>query len=449
MSEKAHRSLKIKTRLSCPHCWQEFATDQILSIAESPDLSPDIKLPTGRPRFLPQRFNLAGIALDARNVPSEKLACPECHLQIPPQWLQMNNFFLSIAGAPASGKSYFIASMTWQLRKTMAQSFHTTFTDADPQFNQRIFDYETVLFTGSDDPHKLVRIEKTEVSGNIYNNTIVNGIPTQLAQPFTYTTKPMPSHPFLQRANQSRQVICLYDNAGEHFLPGRDSIESPVTRHIANSDVLLFVFDPTQDVRFRTACTEPVDDPQMRSAVSSGVQNEAQNRIHTTRQEVVLNNVLTQIKNLTTQPTHMKIKMPLIIVLAKYDAWKQLGKGKFPKNRAPEEWNPWKMTTEGIISCYRPERVEQYSQIWRKLLMDLIPGLVSVAETEVEKVTYIAVSSTGGPPEFGEPDEQGIRPLCYRPINVKPIWAEVPFFHAQYLTNKSTIPYSKNGKAVM
>jgi hypothetical protein len=360
----------------------------------------------------------------------------------------LNHFFLSIAGAPASGKSYFLASMTWQLRKTMAQCFHTNFTDTDPQANQRIFDYETTLFTGSDDPHKLVRIDKTDVAGNIYNNVIVNGIPTQFAQPFTYTTKPMPNHPFFQRANRTRQVICVYDNAGEHFLPGRDSIEAPVTRHMAKSDALIFIFDPTQDVRFRSACTEPVNDPQMKSA-QSGMESETQSRIHTTRQEVILNNVLMQIRNLNSLPPHVKINMPLIIVLAKYDAWKQLGRGKFLKGKAPDERNPWKLTTDGIISCYYSERVEQYSRILRSLLMDLIPGLVSTAETEAEQVTYIAVSSTGGPPEFDTPDAQGIRPLCYRPINVKPIWAEVPFLHAQYLANKSTVPFIKEGKAVM
>jgi len=444
----SNRSLTIKTRLSCPHCWQEFPTDQILSISESLDLPPDPKLPHGKLRFLPQRFDLAGAALDPRNVPCEKMACPECHLPIPAAWLHLNNFLLSIAGAPASGKSYFLASMTWQLRRTMAQSFHTNFTDTDTQANQRIFDYETTLFAGSGDPHKLVRIDKTDVAGDIYNNTIVNGIPTQLAQPFTYTTKPMPNHPFLQRANKTRQVICVYDNAGEHFLPGRDSIDTPVTRHIAKSDALLFIFDPTQDARFRAACTEPVSDPQMNSGqYDSG--NETQSRVHSIRQEIVLNNVLTQIRNLKFLPPHAKIKMPLIIVLAKYDAWKQLGKGQFPPGKAPEERTPWRLTAEGIINYYNAERVEQYSRIWRNLLMKLIPELVSTAESETEKVTYIAVSSTGCPPELGKPDEQGIRPLCYRPSNVKPIWAEVPFLHAQYLTNKSTVPYIKDGKAVM
>ena len=408
-------------------------------------MSADPKLPGERLRFLPQRFNLAGAALDPRNVPCEKLACPECHLPIPRPWLYLNSFFLSIAGAPASGKSYYLASMIWQLRKTMAKKFYTNFTDADPQMNRRIFDSETTLFTGSDDPNKLVRIDKTDIAGNIYNNTVVNGIDTVLAQPFIYTTEPMPNHPLLKLADKTRQVVCVYDNAGEHFLPGMDHITAPVTRHMAKSDVLLFIFDPTQDVRFRAACTEPVNDPQM----CSGPNIETQRRLHATRQDTVLVNVLTQIRNLNFLPPNEKVKMPLIVVLTKYDAWKQLGKGVFPAGKAPEEREPWKMTSDGIINYYNSNRVEKYSQILRELLLDLIPNLVSAAESAVEKVTYIAVSATGGPPELGEPDENGEHPLCYRPINVKPIWAEVPFLHAQYLTHKSTVPFVKDGKAVM
>ena len=330
----------------------------------------------------------------------------------------------------------------------MAKGFCSNFTDADPLMNRRIFDYETTLFTGSDDPNKLVRIDKTDVAGNIYNNTIVNGTATQLAQPFTYTTEPMPNHPLLQQANRTRQIICVYDNAGEHFLPGMDHITAPVTRHMAKSDALLFIFDPTQDVRFRAACTEPVNDPQM-NPTPDGMRSETQSRIHSTRQETVLTNILTQIRNLNFLPPHEKIKIPLIVVLSKYDAWQQLGRDRFPAKKAPQERNPWKPTTEATTNVYNADRVEQYSQILRNLLLDLIPNLVSTAESAVAQVTYIAVSATGGPPELGEADEQGIRPLCYRPINVKPIWAEVPFLHAQHLVGKSTVPVIKGGKAVM
>jgi hypothetical protein len=185
------------------------------------------------------------------------------------------------------------------------------------------------------------------------------------------------------------------------------------------------------------------------NSVQSGMKSETQSRIHSTRQDTVLVNILTQIRNLNLLPPHEKIKMPLIIVLTKYDAWIQLGRGKFPTGKAPEERDPWKLTADGIINYYHAERVETYSQILRTILLDLIPNLVSAAESAAEKVTYIAVSATGGPPELGEPDEQGIQPLCYRPINVKPIWAEVPFMHAQYLAHKSSVPYAKDGKVVM
>ena len=438
---------RIKSKLSCPHCWKEFPTVQLLFISESQDLPPDTKLPSDRLRFLPQRFNLAGAALDPHNIPCEKMACPECHLPIPRPWLELNSFFISIAGAPASGKSYFLASMIWQLRKTMAQKFCSNFTDTDPQANRRIFECETTLFTGSNDPNKLVRIDKTEVGGDIYNNTFVNGTPTQLAQPFTYLTEPMPHHPLLQKANRTRQIVCVYDNAGEHFLPGADHITVPVTRHMVKSDALLFVFDPTQDVRFRNACTEEVNDPQMNEKV--GTKSDISNRLNSTRQETVLTNILTQIRNLSFLSTREKIKIPLIIVLSKYDAWKQLVKDKFPSGKAPHEREPWKPTNEKTTYVYNSDRVNEYSRVLRDLLLELIPNLVSTAESAVEQVAYIAVSATGGPPELGAPNEQGISPLCYRPKNVKPIWAEVPFLHAQYLAQKSAVPFIKDGKAVM
>ena len=440
-------SSRIKPKLSCPHCWKEFRTTQLLFISESPDLPPDTKLPSDRLRFLPQRFNLAGAALDPHNHPCEKMACPECHLPIPRSWLELNCFFVSIAGAPASGKSYFLASMIWQLRKTLAQNFCSNFTDADPQMNRRIFEYETTLFTGSADPNKLVRIDKTEVGGDIYNNTIINGTPTQLAQPFTYTTEPMPDHPLLHKANRTRQLVCVYDNAGEHFLPGEDSVTVPVTRHMAKSDALLFIFDPTQDARFRAACTERVNDPQMDG--EAGTNTDITNRINSTRQETVLTNVLTQIRNLQLLSVREKIKIPLIIVLSKYDAWQQLVINKFPAGKAPHEKNPWRRTNMETTYAYDSDRVKEYSKVLRTMLMELIPNLVSTAESAVEMVTYIAVSATGGPPELGEADAQGIRPLCHRPNKVKPIWTEVPFLHAQYLVNKSAIPVVRNGRAVM
>lgn len=428
--------IRIKNRLSCPHCWAEFHAHELLFISESTELYDDPKLGIQyAKRFLPTRFDIDGAAYDADNFPCHKLACPNCHLPIPRPLLHLSNFYISIAGAPASGKSYFLASMIWQLRNTMARSFAMNFADADTEMNARIRNYESAQFMGSDNPDELVSIAKTDVSGDIYNQSRINGVSTMLAQPFMFTVEPMPSHPFMNQAERAAQTVCLYDNAGESFLPGADMTAQPVTRHLAATNALMFVFDPTQDVRFRGACKEHVDDPQMNPSKEPTNQRKSP-----VPQETVLNNVITQIRNLTHTPPREPLKIPLVIVLTKWDAWKQLT--HFRKNL--DESAPWKRINNMSVSVYNVDRVTEYSNQLRELLLDLIPNLVSTAETASENVAYIAVSATGGPPELGKPDAAGIRPLAYRPKNVKPIWSEVPFFHSQYLSGKFCVPIGKS-----
>jgi hypothetical protein len=427
--------IRIKNQLSCPHCWAEFYSRDLLYISESQELYDDPKLGTQyTKRFQPVRFDIDGAAYDADNFLCHKLACPNCHLPIPRSLLHLSNFYISIAGAPASGKSYFLTSMIWQLRNTMARSFATNFADADTEMNTRIRSYESGQFMGSDDPNELVMIAKTDVSGGIYNQSRINGVSTMLAQPFMFTVEPMPTHPFLETAERAAQTVCLYDNAGESFLPGADLTTQPVTRHLAATNALMFVFDPTQDVRFRSACKEHVDDPQMNPSKEATNQRKSP-----VPQETVLNNVIMQIRNLTHTPQRETLKIPLVIVLTKWDAWKQLTHFRKP----PDQSVPWAKSSNTRVNVYNVDRVTEYSNQLRELLLDLIPNLVSTAETASEKVAYIAVSATGGPPELGEPDANGIRPLCYRPKNVKPVWSEVPFLHSQYMANKFCVPIGR------
>ncbi len=382
-------------------------------------------------RFLPSRFDLDGSALDSHGTPCHKLACPNCHLQIPRPLLSTSSFFLSIAGAPASGKSYFFASMVWQLRKTMTRNFCMNFTDADPLMNRRIRDYEAAQFMGGNDPNQPVSIEKTDVQGKIYNDTIIGGRPTALAQPFSFAITPLPNYPNPKNAEQVTQTVCMYDNAGEHFYPGADNLAQPVTRHLSSSDAIMFVFDPTQDLRFRQACKQPVNDPQM-NAASADVEVRRSN----VNQSTILTEMISRIKTHSRLAGSERIKTPLLIVLTKLDAWKQLV--DFPHYDQP--WNP---VQNAPIYVYNAKRVEQYSQKLRTLLLDLIPDLVGTAEANAEKVVYIGVSATGTAPEIGDPGPDGKRPLQYRPANIKPIWVEVPFFHAQIMAEKYCVPVLK------
>ncbi|MDR2169738.1 MAG: hypothetical protein LBP59_06320 [Planctomycetaceae bacterium] len=414
--------MKIRTQISCPHCWHEFSTDQILFISESPELLGDVKLGDIAPvRFLPFRFDVSGAALDSHGIACHKLACPNCHLQIPRAILQMPNSFISIVGAPASGKSYFLASMIWKLRKTMTRNFCMNFTDADTAMNKRIRDYESTQFMNTGE-NKIVAIEKTEAQGDIYNRTKINGQETTLAQPFTFTITAMPDHPFQKQAYRS-QMICLYDNAGESFLPGSDNITQPVTRHLVKSDVIMFLFDPTQDQRFQKACKKTVADPQMNSSLGGTV------RRSEVRQETVLTEMIERIRAHARLSFHEKHKRPLIIVLTKLDAWKQLATF-FDYKRL------WYRLPDKSICVFDVKKIEEYSQQLRQLLLDLIPDLVSTAESFAENVTYMAVSATGGPPTV----DPKTNATGYIPSTINPVWVETPFLYAQTITKKYCVP---------
>ena len=121
----------------CPHCWHRFDVDEFLFIARHQSLIGDPVLGADAAlRFLPSRFTPEGNAVDAAGMSCPDMACPRCHLRIPQAASEMPPLFLSIVGATASGKSYFLTSMTWELRNTLASNFAISFTDTDAVNNQ-------------------------------------------------------------------------------------------------------------------------------------------------------------------------------------------------------------------------------------------------------------------------------------------------------------------------
>ena len=165
--------------------------------------------------------------------------------------------------APASGKSYFLASLTWQLRNILPRHFTFTFADVDPAFNRTINEYEEMLFLSAE-ADKLVAIRKTELQGEMYTTVMVGNQSITYPRPFVFRLKPTKQHPNFEHAQELGRLLCLYDNAGEHFLPGQDTTSSPVTRHLAQSRrfVVLVRSDPgsafSQGV-YRTIVRSPID----------------------------------------------------------------------------------------------------------------------------------------------------------------------------------------------
>ncbi|OYW19377.1 MAG: hypothetical protein B7Z55_08950, partial [Planctomycetales bacterium 12-60-4] len=208
----------ILERVTCPHCWEQFPPERSLWVSEHTDLLGDHRLgDLQQQRFLPSRFTVDGWAIDAKNMSCHQLACPNCHLTIPRAMYEMEPLFLSIFGAPSSGKSYFLAAMTWELRKTLPLKFSLSFSDADPVMNQTLTEYEREVFA-NDNEETLTPmnrlIHKTDIVGDLYDSVSFGKHTINFPRPFLFSLQPQGAHPKANSGTGVGRAICLYDNAG-------------------------------------------------------------------------------------------------------------------------------------------------------------------------------------------------------------------------------------------
>ncbi len=419
--------IQIQTRVTCPHCWNTFPPDQTLWVTQHPDLVGDPRLgPDYQKRFLPSRFDLQGAAIDARGFPCHELACPKCYLPVPRSFFEMPPEFLSILGAPASGKSYFLAAMTWRLRKVLPKYFSLGFSDADPILNHRLQEYESLQFLNPRQ-NELVVIAKTEEQGDAYDTVLFGDQRVSYPRPFVFSVTPLDGHPNHGKVAKAARVLCLYDNAGESFLPGADSAASPVTRHLALSRVLMFLFDPTQDMRFRKLCKGKTHDPQMLE------RSERLERERPVRQETILAEASHRVRHFSGLGQNQKHPRPLIVLVTKLDAWFSLLKS-FSSHAIP---NPVIKNSNMSVAAVDCNLVETVSQTLRSLLWEVSPEIVATAESFASQVIYIPVSATGRSPERNpQTGEMG-----FRPRDVKPVWAEVPVLYSMSRWMRGLVPY--------
>jgi len=404
ISKKTRKSTR--GDIVCPHCWHKFDVEDFLYIARHQDLIGDPVLgPEAQQRFLPSKFTPEGHAIDSAGLSCPDMACPRCRLRIPRAADEMPPLFASIVGAPASGKSYFLTAMMWEMRNTLARNFAMAFTDTDAITNQIINDFEEELFLSSD-PDELVALRKTELQGELYNQVMLDGMVTNLLKPFMFSITPAEHHPDYEnvRARISRTLV-LYDNAGEHFEPGMDSVDNPTTRHLIFSDTIFFLFDPTKDVRFRKLC-QGKGDPQL----SKGARVQ--------RQEVLLTEMINRIEKYSGKRRRSKSNKKLIIIVPKCDIWLDLLGYELPEH--PWKWDPEYRTCALDVDC-----IMSTSFAVRSLLEEVSPELVASAESFTGDVLFLPNSALGTSPELS--DDTGI--LGVRPGGLEPFWIPVPMLY--------------------
>jgi hypothetical protein len=410
--------IKLLARVTCPHCWESFPPEQVLWISEHVAMLGDPMLgPERQQRFLPSRFTVHGDAVDAKGMTCRSLACPYCHLPVPRAMLEMEPLFLSILGGPACGKSYFLTTMTWQLRQVLPMHFHVAFTDADPTSNRALNECEESLFLRPDQTRLIPLgnlIRKTELQGELYDTVAYGQQTVSYPRPFLFTLQPREGHSRADSAKLAR-MLCLYDNAGEHFQPGQDTVSSPVTRHLGRSRAILFMFDPTQDPRFRSACRGAGQDGTTATAGRAS------------RQETILNEAAARIRRLAGLPHTVPYDRPLVVVLSKLDEWNHL----LDTEKTGEPWR----TKDGVTGVDM-DRIEHLSELLRRILLHYCPETVAAVESFASDITYIAISSLG--PRIQLDPGSGLAAI--RPADIEPVWVTAPLLYCISRVSSRLIP---------
>ena len=405
---------RLVSKITCPNCWHVFSPYECWYIAHHPELVGDpIAGQNEYLRFLPMRFNVKGEALDARGFATTDLACPRCHLPISDAMLEVPPLFISVVGSPASGKSYFLASMVWKLRQVLPE-VALSFSDADPAGNAPIHEYEQTLFMNPN-PDEPTEIRKTQTDDpRLYRSAILEGAPVRYPIPLQFSLWPTPDHHRFSLAREVGRLVVMYDNAGEDFLPGSEDGTSPVVQHLAHSNIILMFFDPTQDPRFREKCNS--DDPQLSGDLRPG-QVGSQVLL---RQETLLREVSVRVRRYLGMPQDARLKKPLIVVVPKFDIWSDMADVSL-------DTEPYTVAKDGRPALVDLERVEQVSDVLGRLFERMCPEFVAAANSLSVAVRYIPVSALGGSPELITRDGHGFYGV--RPRNIRPQWVTVPLLY--------------------
>ncbi len=380
----------------CPHCWWKFNYEEILYIAEHPDLVGDPVCGDVQKRFLPEKFTSTGKAIDMKGVPCADMACPKCHVFIPKIALKNNDpMIFSIVGAPNSGKSFLLTSMIYKLRQILPTKFNISMVDADPKANFLIHDYEHTFFFS--EPDKAVSLNKTEEQGDLYNKVIFDDVVINLPKPIFLQMSGMDQE---DKGEDLTKTIVMYDNSGESFQPGKDTINNPATLHLGHSESIFYLFDPLQT-------------PLFKSMISSSENKQVEKTTIVSRQEILLDEMVNRIEKNTnsTRPFNKSI----YILVTKYDIWKGLLNLEI-------DGNPWDMNENGVFYL-KKDSVYNTSLAVRSLIEKVCPQLVHSAEENFDKVVFVPVSAIGKDTSMIEM-ENGM--FGVKPKDIKPFGTSIP-----------------------
>lgn len=394
--------------LRCPCCWEFFSASELVCIAAHPDLVGDPILgEDAMLRFKPEQTNAAGLPLDSKGVPCSEYACPHCHCKLPPFFTCTRQHIISLVGVPAAGKSYYLTSMVHELETMFPRDFGMPFRDAAPEMNEPLNEMRMRLFSART-PQEAY-IAKTQMQGRLYHKVWRQGVFANMPRPFIYN---------LNKGAEAHSLV-LYDNAGEDFQPGRDSVLTPGSHHLSVASGILFLFDPTANPGFRQLLQESTD-PQLRNAL-----------YRPGRQAMLLAESEMRLRTRLNLPPSEKLDIPMAVIIGKSDTWIHL--------LGPEPLLP--ATRNGM---FMPEHIDVNSTRLRQFIFNIAPHICTNAEAISSNVRYFAASALGESPVEFHDEASGSMLIGPASGQVHPVRVTEPLLWALHQVAPSLIPSSQH-----
>lgn len=380
-----------KGDLTCPVCWLQLDTEDIMHVATHPDLYGDSVLgDDAATRFHATRFDEHSRALDPKGSPCIEMACPHCRHVLPPEFTDSPARIISIVADSGGGKSYFLAVLSKCLPETLFREMNVVFQDANPMGNAKLSDLRTALFNAND-PSEAI-LARTVMEGEMYARCIRYGREVQMPFPFIYSLS--------KDGKPERSLVVLYDNSGEHFQSHIDINLQPGAQHVSSAAGIIFLFDPFCSTEFRSMMKES-DDPETDEDQSD-------------RHDVILAEMKVRVQKLRNLPSSEKVSTPLAVVVGKSDMWIHA----LPKPVRTD------LISDGQLNL--PSLTEN-SAMLRAFLMIHAPKVVGNAEAFSSNVQYFAASSFGHVPPVVQtatgftsaPDPTKLKPFQ---VDGPPLW---------------------------
>ena len=267
--------------------------------------------------------------------------------------------------------------------------------DVDAVANQWLNDYEEKLFFQAD-ANDFQIIAKTDMQApSVYRQVSLNNMPVTLPLPALFSIHADSIREDSAKLSKNRTLI-LYDNAGEHFQAGADSAAAPGTKHLLHAEGILFLFDPTEDPRFRSV---------LNKEAAGGL---ISSRIH--RQDVLLVEMISRIRKYSGMSSTERIRKTVMVGISKADLLKHF---------LPFDSDPWFYTDDKTKCALDLDVISRMSDAVRSLLDTYVPEIVTTVESFSEKVLYLPNSALGH-----NPAKEGVRPC-----DINPRWVEVPMLY--------------------